>query len=65
MRGERDLVVRARVVEARGEIDDEAHLPAYGKHPPDHAVAMCRLARARRAFRETLGTLSTNFSEAV
>ena len=48
MRGERDLVAGARVVEARGDVDDEAHLPAHGEHPADHAVAMRRLAGARR-----------------
>ena len=46
--GERDLVAGARVVEARGDVDDEAHLPAHGEHPADHAVAVRRLAAARR-----------------
>ncbi len=44
MRRERDLVAGAGVVEARGDVDDEAHLSAHGKYPPDHAVAMRRLA---------------------
>ena len=48
MRGERDLVAGARVVEARGDVDDEAHLPAHGDHPADHAVAVRRLAGTRR-----------------
>ena len=48
MRGERDLVAGARVVEARGDVDDEAHLPAHGEDPADHAVAVRRLAGARR-----------------
>ena len=33
VRGERDLVAGARVVEARGDVDDEAHLPAHGDAP--------------------------------
>jgi hypothetical protein len=43
--GERDLVAGARVVEARGDIDHEAQLPAHGDYPADHAVAArrCRL----------------------
>ena len=48
MRGERDLVAGARVVEARRDVDDETHLPAYGEYPADHAVAVRRLAAARR-----------------
>ena len=48
MRGERDLVAGARVVEARGDVDDEAHLPAHGEYPADHAVAVRRLAGTRR-----------------
>ena len=44
VRGERDLVAGARVVEARGDVDDEAHLPAHGEYPADHAVAVRRLA---------------------
>ena len=48
VRGERDLVAGARVVEARGDVDDEAHPPAHGEHPADHAVAWRRLAGARR-----------------
>jgi hypothetical protein len=48
VRGERDLVAGARVVEARRDLDDEADLPAHGEYPADHAVAMGRLAAARR-----------------
>ena len=44
MRRERDLVAGARVVEARGDVDDEAHLPAHREHPADHAVAVRRHA---------------------
>ena len=45
VRGQRDLVARARVVEARGDVDDEAHLPAHGEDPADHAVAVRRRRR--------------------
>jgi len=48
VRGERGLVAGAGVVEARGDVDDEAHLPAHGEYPADHAVAMGRLAGTRR-----------------
>ena len=48
MRGERDLVVGARVVKARCHVDNEAHLPAHCEHPADDAVAVRRLATARR-----------------
>jgi hypothetical protein len=48
MRGDRDLVAGARVVEARGDVDDEAHLPANGKHPADDALPVRRLAGTRR-----------------
>ena len=47
VRGERDFVAGARVVEAGRDVHAEAHLPAHGKYPPDHAVAMRDLARAR------------------
>jgi hypothetical protein len=47
MRGERDLMAGPRVVEARGDVDDEAHLLSHGEHPADHAVAVRRLAGAR------------------
>ena len=47
MRGQRDLVAGARVVEARGDVDDESHLPAHGEHPADDPVTV-RLAGARR-----------------
>jgi hypothetical protein len=46
--GERDLVAGARVIKARGDIDDETHLPAHGDYPADHAVAARRLAGTRR-----------------
>jgi len=46
--GERDLVAGARVVEARGDIDDKADLPAHGDDPADHAVAGRGLAGTRR-----------------
>ena len=36
---ERDLVACAGVVEARGDVDDETHVPAHGDYPADHAVA--------------------------
>jgi hypothetical protein len=42
--GECDLVAGARVVEARGDVNDEAHLPAHGEDPADHGVAVCCLA---------------------
>ena len=48
VRGERDLVAQARVVEARGDVDHEAHLPAHGKYLADHAVAVRGLPTARR-----------------
>src|SRR5207237_3501094 len=48
VRGERDLVTGTREVEARGDVDEEAHLPAYGEHPADDAVAVRRLAGTRR-----------------
>ena len=32
---ERDLVACAGVVEARGDVDDETHVPAHGDHPAD------------------------------
>jgi hypothetical protein len=48
VRREGDLVAGVRVVETRGDIDDEAHLPAHGEHPADHAVAMRRPAGGRR-----------------
>lgn len=48
MRGERDLVAGARVVKPRGDVDDEAHLPAHGEYSADHAVALRRLAGTRR-----------------
>jgi hypothetical protein len=41
-------VTGAGVVEAGGEIDDEAHLPANSQDPADHAVAMRRLAGTRQ-----------------
>jgi hypothetical protein len=41
-------VAGARVVEARGDVDDEAHLPAHGEHPADHAVAVSGRTRTRR-----------------
>ena len=40
---ERDLVACAGVVEARGDVDDETHVPAHGDHPADDAVTTCRL----------------------
>jgi hypothetical protein len=46
--GERDLVAGARVVEARGDVDDEAHLPAHGEDPADYAVAVRCLTATRR-----------------
>src|SRR5512133_71149 len=48
VRGERELVAGARVVEARGDVDDEAHLPAHGEYLADHAVALRRPAGAGR-----------------
>jgi hypothetical protein len=48
MRGERDLVAGAGIVEARGDVDDEAHLPAHGEHPADYPVAVHRLAGTGR-----------------
>ena len=47
VRGTRDLVACPRVVEARGDVDDESHLPAYGEYPADHAVPVRRLAGTR------------------
>ena len=35
MLSERDLVACAGVVEARGDVDDETHVPAHGDYPPD------------------------------
>jgi hypothetical protein len=46
VRGERDLVAGAPVVEARDDVDDEAHLPAHGEYPADQPVR--RLAGTRR-----------------
>ena len=40
MLGERDLVFGARVVEARRDVDDEAHRPAHRHHPADQAARM-------------------------
>ena len=52
MRGESDVVPGASVVEARGDMDDEAHLPTHGEHAADHAVALHWLAAPRgRYFR--------------
>lgn len=48
VRGQRDLVTGARVVEAGGDLDREAHLAAHGEHAADDALAVRRLARARR-----------------
>ena len=48
VRCERNLVAGARVVEARSDVDDEVHLPAHRDYPADHAVAVRRLAPARR-----------------
>jgi hypothetical protein len=42
VRGERDLVTGARVVKARSDIDDEAHLAAHRHHPADQAARMRR-----------------------
>jgi hypothetical protein len=40
VRGELGLVAGARVVEARGDVDDEAHLPSHRHHPADQAARM-------------------------
>ena len=48
MLSERDLVACAGVVEARGDVDDETHVPTHGKYPADHAVATRRPAGPRR-----------------
>jgi hypothetical protein len=48
VRREGDLVASTRVVEAQGDVDDEAHLPAHGEHPADHAVAVSGRTRTRR-----------------
>ena len=64
VRGERDLVAGARVVEARGDVDDEAHLPAHGEYPADHAVAVRRLAAARRGHEVLHLTHSVGHQEA-
>jgi hypothetical protein len=42
VRGERDLVAGARVVEARRDVDGEVHLPAHGEHAADQAMALRR-----------------------
>jgi hypothetical protein len=47
VRGERDVVAGACVVEARSDVDDQAHPSAHGEHPADHAVAVRRVAGAR------------------
>ena len=48
VRGQRDLVAGARVVEARGDVDDQAHLPAHRQYPADQAVPVRRRAGTRR-----------------
>jgi hypothetical protein len=45
--GARDVVAGAPVIEARGDVDDESHLPAYGDDPADDAVPVCRFAGTR------------------
>src|SRR4051794_26367917 len=40
VRQARDRVMGARVVEARGDVDDEAHLPTNRDHPADQAARM-------------------------
>jgi hypothetical protein len=44
VRGERYLVAGTRVVEPRGDVDDETHLPTHGEDSADHAVPVCRVA---------------------
>ena len=47
MRSECDLVTRPRIVKARRNVDDEAHLAAHGQHAADDALPV-RPAAVRR-----------------
>jgi hypothetical protein len=47
VRGQRDLVARAPVVEARGYVDNEVHLPTDCEDLANHAVVVHRLAGMR------------------
>jgi hypothetical protein len=47
VRGQRDRVARAPVVEARGYVDNEVHLPTDCEDLANHAVVVHRLAGLR------------------